>query len=69
MVQVFEANRGPSFEAPAATALGPGETRQIEIRVAAPGRHAKPLSDARLFVRDDRDRDAASIRLPLRMAG
>jgi len=48
--------------------LGPGETQQIELRVAAPGRHPKPLSNARLFVRDNRGRDAASAGLGLRVA-
>ena len=59
---------GWCFEAPAATVLGPGETQQIELRVAAPGRHPKPLSNARLFVRDNRGRDAASAGLGLRVA-
>jgi len=56
---------GWCFEAPATTALGPGETQQIELRVAAPGRHPTPLSGARLFVRDNRGRDAASVGLGL----
>ena len=60
-----ESVSGWCFEAPATTAIGPGETRQIELRVAAPGRHPKPLSGARLFVRDNRGRDAASVGLPL----
>jgi hypothetical protein len=59
---------GWCFEAPATPALGPGETRQIELRVAAPGRHPEPLSNARLFVRDNRGRDAASAGLSLRAA-
>ncbi len=62
-----ESRSGWCFEAPAATALKPGETRQIELRVAAPGRHPKPLPGARLFVRDDRGRDASSAALGLRV--
>lgn len=59
---------GWCFESPAITALGPGEERQIELRVAAPSRHPKSLSGARLFVRDNRGRDAASVGLGLRAA-
>jgi hypothetical protein len=62
-----ETPSGWCFEAPAATPLGPGETRQVEVRVAAPGRHPRTLSGARLFARDDRGRDAASIGLGLRV--
>lgn len=60
---------GWCFEAPAATALGPGETRQLEVRVAAPDRRPESLPKARLFVRDDRGRNAASVSLPLRVTG
>lgn len=60
-----ESPSGWCFEAPAAIALGPGETRQIEIRVAAPGRRPETLSKARLFVRDNRGRDAAGASLGL----
>ncbi|MES1242172.1 MAG: hypothetical protein ABUT39_11180 [Acidobacteriota bacterium] len=60
---------GWCFEAPAAPAampLGPGEERQVEVRVAAPGRHPRTLSGARLFARSDRGGDAASVALGLR---
>jgi pimeloyl-ACP methyl ester carboxylesterase len=64
-----ETHSGWCFEAPATTPLGAGETRQIELRVAAPGRHPKTLSGARLFVRDNRGLDAASVALGLRATG
>lgn len=63
-----ETPSGWCFEAPTTPALGPGEARQIELRVAAPGRHPKTLSNARLFVRDNRGRDAASAGLGLTVA-
>lgn len=59
---------GWCFEAPATPALGAGESRQLDLRVAAPGRHPKPLPKARLFARDNRGRDAASVALALRAA-
>ena len=62
-----ESSTGWCFEAPEGTALGPGETRQIEVRVAAPGRRPEGLSKARLFVRDNRSRDAASTGLGLQI--
>lgn len=61
-----ESASGWCFEAPADTTLAAGESRQIELKVAAPGRRPRSLAGARLFVQDNRGRDAASAALGLR---
>jgi hypothetical protein len=50
-------------------ALAAGEVQPIEVRVGALGRNPRPLPEARLFVRDDRGRDGASIAPGLRALG